>query len=349
MQTFSFSTVGPRGCRLTTSRACRARQSGLTLVELMIALVIGLVVALAAMAALIMARQGFTSVDASAQLRENARFAGSVLQRIIIESGFSDPVANGFGAAAPGLRGFDNSVVGLLTALPGNLAHDTRTAACAGIADTSCANGDDVLVVRFRGGGRTPTAADGSMINCAGRPEPNVSTATAGDPRAINIFHVARSTLGEPTLACTYFDPSSGYTTVPLVQGIEGFQVLYGVDGVAENVDAGPFVQTIPPATPPVSNDSVPDRYLTARQMDNGGAFSTNNWSRVRSVRIGLVVRGEVGSALQRSTATFKVLGDGFSATAASGKDPGAQLSVVADGRLRQVLVLTIHLRNPQF
>src|SRR5690349_11473801 len=78
------------------------RQTGLTLVELMVALVVGLVVALAAMAALIMARQGFTSVDTSAQLRENARFAGSVLQRIIVEAGFSDPVVNGFSTVAPG-------------------------------------------------------------------------------------------------------------------------------------------------------------------------------------------------------------------------------------------------------
>ena len=50
------------------------REAGMTLVELMVAMVLGLLISAAAVAALIIGRQGFASVDSSTQLRENARF-----------------------------------------------------------------------------------------------------------------------------------------------------------------------------------------------------------------------------------------------------------------------------------
>lgn len=326
----------------------RRGQAGLTLVELMVAMALGLLVTLASVAALIIARQGFTSVDNGAQLRENARFASSVLERIGIQAGFEDLAVNGFGANKdPGLRGYDNAVVGDLAGLPDNLAHNTRTTACGAVTDTSCVNGSDVLVVRYWGAsknGGTGGAADGSMINCAGIAEPNLSD------RAFSIFHVVRSDKGEPTLACTYRDPVKlTFFTVPLVQGVEAFQVLYGVDGItAAGKDAGAFIPTAPtdpPTALPWQNDTVADRYLRAEDVNKEATYSTNNWSRVRSLRIGLVIRGEVGSALQRTTAAFDVLGPDFT----SDKDPLSELSVPADGRLRQHVVLTIHLRNSQF
>ena len=61
-------------------------QAGLTLIELMVAMVISLVIVLAATAALLIARQGFTSVDAASQLRDSARFAQDVLQRLGVQA-----------------------------------------------------------------------------------------------------------------------------------------------------------------------------------------------------------------------------------------------------------------------
>ena len=58
------------------------RQQGLTLVELMVAMAISLLITLAAVAALIVSRQGFTALDASSQLRDNGRFAADLLQRL---------------------------------------------------------------------------------------------------------------------------------------------------------------------------------------------------------------------------------------------------------------------------
>ena len=311
----------------------------------MVALVLGLLVAAAAVASLIVARQGFRSVDGGAQLRESARFAASLVERIVVQAGFEN-AAYGLitNPKEPGVRGYDNALVSAGT-LPNGLASGTRTASnCGGFSDTSCMNGSDVLVLRYWGVSRGGSA-DGSMINCAGVAEPE---GVGADPRAYSIFHVARSTSGEPALGCTYRDPAtSAWTTVALVQGVEGFQVLYGTDGVTPNVCA-----TDPGAPTAVGVDTIPERYLHASQLDSAtGTYCANNWARVRSVRVGLLVRGGVGSAVVRAATTWNVLS--AAGAAYSFADPtndiGSQLTTAADGRLRQQMAFTIHLRNAQY
>ncbi|MCB2022940.1 MAG: PilW family protein [Burkholderiaceae bacterium] len=306
----------------------------MTLVELMVALVIGLVVAAAAVAALLVARNGFTTVDATAQLRENARFAADLIQRMAVQAGFEDVAQRGFSVVPPAdkppaIQGYDNSI--LNAANPDASTNGSRSSGCGGFSDTSCVNGSDVLMIRFWGTspGADPTVADGSMINCAGVGEPE------GTDRATSIFHVVRSASGEPTLACTYRDTGGVWTTMPLVPGVESFQVLYGVDNV------------VPGVAPSGTTDSVPDRYLRASQLVVAGdaAATLANWRRVRSLRIGLLFREPTGTAQDRdaTAVTYNVLGDGFSVSG----DTLSQLAVPADGRLRQAMVFNIHLRNP--
>ena len=321
------------------TRVGRRRQAGLTLIELLVALVLGLLIAAASVAALIVARQGFKSVDSGAQLRENSRFAASLIQRITVQAGFENAA---YGLITdpkdPGLSGFDDAVVdttyaGWTTTAP-VLAHGSRSGGCGAVTDTSCQNGSDVLVVRYWGvstGGTT--TADGTMINCSGRGEPE------GADRAFSIFHVVRSAAGEPTLACTYRNTVGAWATDPLVGGVEAFQVLYGVDTRKADGTA---------AATPADGDTVADQYLTARQLDTTpGTVVADNWRRVRTLRIGLVIRGPASDAVDRAAtaaASMPVLGNGFS----TGADTGSALTVAGDGRLRQRLVFTVHLRNAQ-
>lgn len=311
------------------------RPRGLTLVELMVALVIGLVVAAAAVAALLVARNGFTTVDSTAQLRENARFTADLIQRLAVQGGFEDVAGRGFSVVPPeekppAIQGYDDSILDI-AALPDGQVNGSRSSGCGGVTDTSCLNGSDILMIRFWGTspGADPTVADGSMINCAGVGEPE------GTDRATSIFHVVRSAAGEPTLACTYRDSGGVWVTTALVPGVEALQVLYGVDNV------------VPGVAPSGSTDSVPERYLRASQLVVAGdaAATLANWRRVRSLRIGLLFRGPVGGAQDRdaTAATYDVLGDGFSVSG----DTKSQLTVPADGRMRQAMVFNVHLRNP--
>ena len=87
-QTFAFP-YRHRAPAVALTRAGR-RTRGFTLIELMVSMVIGLLVVLAAVAALLVARNGFTATDAASQLRDNARFAVLALDRIGVQSGFKD-------------------------------------------------------------------------------------------------------------------------------------------------------------------------------------------------------------------------------------------------------------------
>ena len=75
---------------MTASSSTRSAVRGLTLVELLVAMAVGLVVVLAAISALSVARRGFTTVDAASQLRDNGRFAADMIQRIGVQAGYKD-------------------------------------------------------------------------------------------------------------------------------------------------------------------------------------------------------------------------------------------------------------------
>ena len=325
------------------------RQAGVTLVELMVALVIGLVVSLATVATLIAARAGYSSVDSSSQVRENARFAIELIQRIAVQAGYED-VAAAVGtkqsvsfagsepSPEPDVMGYDNAVLGTQTSFPPSVSNNGS--GCS-TSSSACSNNSDVLVLRYQGSSLPSDAgtADGSIINCAGVAE--VATGSSSADRLYSVFHVERSsTSGEPVLMCSYRNTGGTWTKQALVQGVESFQVLYGMDYGNSAVAANVAVSAAQ------VQDSVPDRYLRADQIIvPGNADATRaNWRRVRSLRIGLLLRSAPNTALDLTATgkTYYPLGVGQS----SSYDIGTAFAVTADGRLRQELSATVYLRN---
>ncbi|MEO8388357.1 PilW family protein [Polaromonas sp.] len=322
-------------------------QAGLTLVELLVALVISTVIAVAAVSALVASRQGFSTVDAAAQLRENARFATELIRRLGVQAGFDDvswAASSRVGGDPtnpdPNVTGFNNST---------SSASDPSNVAVARTGATSPGYGSDVLVIRYQIASTFPSSgvSDLSMIDCSG----NASTVVPvnRDDRAWSVIHVAPSAVdGELSLMCSSANPTTGVISVqPIIRGVENFQVLYGVVGVIPN--------TAPTGLP---TSSVADRYLRADQMTvPGNLMGTNdNWRRVRSLRIGMILRGPVGSFPEGQTQpTLYPLGqaaDSSGGTAgsalSSATDPGTIFTPAVDRRLRQVVTFTIHLRNEQ-
>lgn len=327
----------------------RQRVRGVTLVELMVALAVSMVVALAALAALNIARQGFTVNDSAAQLRENGRFVSDLLQRLVVQTGFKDLSY----ATTPR----PTNVAGLVSNPPpaiyglNNRSRVSTDAWDAGTAWTSGATGygSDILVLCFQpsSNSSTATAADGSMINCNG--ESLTTLPTNRDDRAISILHVGTDSDGEPSLMCSSIPVnSSTVTQTTLVRGVENFQVLYGTDSI------GPG-NTVTTGSP----DSLPDRYLRADELTVGSNPTATyfNWRRVRSVRIGLVLRSPLGQSTDATSATFLPFGvaKGSSSGAdgsafSSSNDPGTTASenTFTDTRFRRAVTFTIHLRNDQ-
>ncbi|MET0544280.1 MAG: PilW family protein, partial [Variovorax sp.] len=257
-----------------------SRQRGLTLIELMIAMTLTLVVVIAAGSALLVARRGFTTVDAVGQLQDNARFATDLIQRIAGQAGFLDAgFARETQTGAFAMVGVDTGpapVQGYNDAInpTGFVAvNGSRSSGCPRSAATECSNGSDILILRaqssqgFEGG----TASDRTMIDCHGDAEP--AAPGTRDDAIVSMFHVRVGNDGEPSLVCTAGTQAGAKGTAqPLVRGVESFQVLYGVDGVT------------PKAAPEAGSvtDSVPDRYLRADQMvvDGDDAATRKNWQR---------------------------------------------------------------------
>ncbi len=313
----------------------RAMQRGMTLVELLVALLLGSLIVLAAVAALTVSRQGFLAVDASAQLRDNARFATSIIRRLATQAAYLDfkHASTTAGAAfkvgesttaaiEPSIKGFNDA------------AYDVKLiSGTTNAVTTTGLNNSDMLVVRYQMG--TVTKTDGSegpdqtMIDCSGA----TSTATAAtmSERMVSVFYVAQDQ-GEPTLMCAWLDGST-WKQQPLVPGVENLQLLYGVDGVT----AG--------AAPSAATDSIPELYLRADQLVTSSLTDTNaNWDRVRSIRVGMVMRGPPGSSSNRTVAAQYPLGP--QGLMNSADDPGSTFAAKTDGRLRQTVSFTIHLRN---
>lgn len=348
LQTYRFF-----GTRLPTFAVRQQAQHGLTMIELLVAMVISLLIILAAVAALTVTQRGFSTVDSSSQLRDNIRFTTDLIQRLGVQGGFKDikeaakrapPLVAGVDPDPdPNVTGFNNAV---LTA--GDPA-GTRT-------PRTSTDGSDILILRYQNLETFPNSgiSDGSMIDCSG----NSSAAIPANryDRMISVLHVAESQ-GEPSLMCSSTTTGVAFPDPqPIIRGVENFQVLYGVQGVV----AG----TAPPAAAAsaakdVASESAPDRYLRADQLTVAGnaAATKANWRNVRSVRIGLVLRGPANSSQDSASQTFYpfgtaksssggAIGSAMSNTATL--DPGTIFTPTGDGRLRQTATFEVHLRNDQ-
>lgn len=311
--------------------ARRPVQAGLTLVELLVAMALSLVVAIAAGSVLVASREGFSAVDSASQLRDNARFSIDLITRVAVQAGFRDVVyaattrATAGGAAANP----DPAVYGASDARP-DPADPGHAFHAGGV------NGSDVLVLRYQIAEALPGSglADPSFVDCSGQSAPNTWVARGRDDVASNIFYVDIYK-GEPSLMCTTVSPAGAVSTPrPLVSGVETFQVLFGTDGVT------------PGTAPSLPADSVADSLLGADRLSvSADAVATYaNWRRVRSIRVGMILRGPVSRLEDRTAQTFLPLGSGMS----SATDSGSTMTPPVDGRLRQAVTFTIHLRNDQ-
>lgn len=310
----------------------RRHQRGLTLIELMVAMAISMLITLVAISGLLISQRGFRTVDAASQLRDNGRFASDLIQRLGVQTGFRDRVfaatqRTGANTAAPNVFGFNNALMDAAAPLGTPTA---RTVSEVGY-------GSDILILRYQASETFPGSgvSDGSMIDCAGNPA--TALAADRDDRMVSILHVAINQ-GEPTLMCTYsITGAAPFTTTPVVQGVENFQVLYGVASTAAGTGDSPV------------------SYMRSNQL-----ASNDDWRRVRSLRIGMVLRGPLNSAQEKAAQTLYPFGlaknsatgaDGSAFATTGDDDPGTLFSISssdADGRLRQVVTFTVHLRNDQ-
>ena len=260
-------------------------QAGLALVELLVAAAIGLVILAGAGTIFAAANTDHIAQADEADAEEGGRYALEVIGRAVRQAGYVDWTADASANnGAPALQGLDAASL-------------DKTS--AGIANPLAAavNGSDVLAVHFDGAGKAPNG-DGSVVNCAGFAVPE-------HQQGWSIFYIARAADGSGELRCKY-KAKNGWSADAVVPGVDGFQVLYGID-------------TDEPA------DGVPNRYVNASAIDamdaaivlSGATEEARRqelnarswWNRVASVRYAVLLRGAKSPPGADAARTYELFG----------------------------------------
>lgn len=280
---------------------------GFTLVELLLALALGLTVVALASSAMLLARQSMLLVDQSIQLQDRERLARDVLTRLLRQAGRGTTLA----AQEPVVFGWDNAVYRkpeqLDFASVGNIRNGNRPARCGTTRDSSCVNGSDIVLVQ--------SASTAGATHCGGGTPP---------ARTMHILYVSRSsTSAEPGLSCAYRSQND-WVSVPLIEGVESLQLLYGLQ--AQDARFTHIAQ-----------------WQHAAQLEVAGdaAATRANWQRVRAVRIALVLRSLDGVAARAPSAVYPF---GPAHADLLPTDVGATLALAPDQRLRRTVQWTVHL-----
>jgi len=254
----------------SVTTAFRNYESGLSLVEMMVALSIGLLLMVSVGYIISGSLQIFRVQGESARIQESGRFIMDILGRQITQAGYAAISTN----YTDTKLGFDPSIKPIFGE-HGVVA--TRTG--------ERKNGSDYMVLSFD-----------ASTDCQG------NAAASGTVQ--NEFYLNTS----EELVCA----SGGGAPEVLANGVEDFQVLYGVDS---NGDAD-GVYSI-------------DRYK-AQPVYNADPL-LDEWRKVRTVRVCVVV---------------KAYSKGTSPTVQQYQDCSGVTQTAPDTRLRRVLAATFHLRN---
>ena len=297
------------------------RQRGLTLIELMISVTIGLVFIFGAVTFLVSGHQSFRAQNSGSRIQENARFALDILKEHVRMAGYNDTTSSLLNPPALIYRGACGTAN--INGQAPNPCSD----------DTTADQGDRLAMAL-----RIPTGATGvAAQDCMGSPLTDLNE------HVVNVFWVGQdSSSSVSSLYCRGLNPDTntwhGTAAQPLVDGIEQMQVQYGL------VDGNPLSTG---NTRSSGSGGRVDRYLNATDLQALDAADTtrNYWGDVRSVRIALLVSagarlaadddvGTLGSKTlaEDSYETFTLL-DGAAYTP-------------AELRIRKVFATTITLNN---
>lgn len=327
--------------RFSISRlGSRSRQRGLSLVELMVAMTIGLFLMGAVGMLYVNTATSSRASSLESQMNEDAALALELLQQQIQLAGFSSVSASGQRTfAGRAVFGCDGPFV--------NGSSNFNALAC----NPAPANGaSDELAVRYEASAlNSQTVAGGAPANCAFEgitawdafTAPNNEGAAAATPMILadNRYYVANDANGVPSLFCRGRTGTGFGNATALIPNVENMQIQYAVTSLPTAGKAVPhqvagYAHASTAPNPAVAGSPT----VTVMGLPvPGTGVPMDNWSRVAAIRICLLVR----------SANPVPAGDTSQADLNFYRDcDGNDVTTATDRRLRRAYVTTIQLRN---
>lgn len=172
-----------------------ARQLGLTVVELLVALVLSLLLLTGIIQVFLASKQTYATNEAMSVLQENGRFALEFIARSVRMGGYLEPTALSLGSPLA-----------------------VQGSGCTGLCtETGNGNASDQLAIAFQPP-RDPVT--GTRQDCGG-------TTVDDDRVLVNVFHVQNGSLRCSSYQHTPYQVLT--SNVELVSGIDRLQVLFGI------------------------------------------------------------------------------------------------------------------------
>jgi type IV pilus assembly protein PilW len=305
-------------------------------VELMVALVLGLFVAMAASSMLLSSKVAYATVDDSARLQDTGRYAMDIIARTVNQTNYVNWEAE------------DAALIASATDSANINGLDARSLASSTPHIESplqkSVNGSDVLAVRYFGSG-TGDHGDGTILNCAGFGVPAIqATDSTEEGREWSVFYVSADKSGEPELRCKYRGKNS-WSSEAIARGVESFQVLYGIDtdgdGIPNKFISADVVDKLDDQLILKGDNAV------ARVLDKN---KKTNWKKIVAIKVALLVRGSQKTRSDGLSKHYDLFGSEYSNAGAA--DIGTAISEenikeAERNRIRKVFQQTIILRNP--
>jgi type IV pilus assembly protein PilW len=315
---------------------------GFSLIELMVALVLGVLVTMVATVACQAAMQAYDTAVDRLLLERRGNHAIELITRLVHQSGWrvdapASPDATNE-SADPALSARDDCGQPGISALP--------TCGRVGVARS------DALLLRFgtaadalvEGNPASLAAPARTMVDCSGYAQgehANQGSAGTASPYATtNLLYVVTGTDGSPQLLCRYPGRNNGgaegkvsWTSGGMVHGVETLQFRFGIGNAIDNDTPG-------------SGKHIA-RFVRASELNAEGAAA---WRRVMAVQVALVLRSERtrpphAGMPPTPLALLPSLGDD-----AAGSDVRFEIASASPALWalpRQVFSTTIRLRNP--
>ncbi|MES2911096.1 MAG: PilW family protein [Pseudomonadota bacterium] len=334
----------------------RRGQRGVSLIELMISMTIGLIIMIAVITAYVGASGASRTAEAIGRMNEDGQAALLILTQQLRMAGVNpsqpDRYSVTLGISARGNTvPLHNSVTNAF-AVRGCDTRFSDVTSAASTAALTCGHGaasvgPDSISIAYEAdryntvatGGGVPTDCMGSGITPVTLAPGYLSSAGVAAASTLiyeaeNRFYVGTSAfVVNPTLYCK----GNGSTAQPLVENIENLQFSYGT--VNPNTTTSPIYVTV---TPTFTTTLVLG-YMSAYELENfntgapapqfGAVGATSRrWNAVKAVRICVVARSEQPLADSIDSARYL--------------DCNGTLTVPPDRRLRRAYTTTVVLRN---